>query len=151
MSKQQKKMQKKKERERESRKKVLHRREVMRETKKAEQAKEDQMEAEYLKQQQDGLKPMPIINDPAKRDAAIKARLERNLKILEALEQEYQKEQAQRKEVNAKLEGEGAMTLKEKIEYLNKMAKQDGTIAQDIQIEPDPTPDEALENMVLEK
>jgi hypothetical protein len=110
------------------------------------------MEQEYLRGTQ-ALKPIPIINDEAKRDAAIKARLERNLKILEALEKEYQQEQAQRKEVNAKLEGEGAMTLKEKLEYLNKMAKQDGSLTQEVAVEPEdnPTPDEALENIVLEK
>jgi len=93
-NKEKKKFQKKKEREREVRKRVLYRRDALQTAREEQQAKEDQLEKEY----QGTKKPMPIVNDPAKKDEMIKKRLEENMKILEALEQEYIKETEGRKQ-----------------------------------------------------
>src|SRR5262252_735023 len=100
MASNQKKFQKKKDREREVRKKVLHRRESLRRHKAEEREKEEQYEREY----QEGQKP--IVNNE-KKDAMIKDRLRDNMKILEALEQEYLKEMETRKERNDDLEAQG--------------------------------------------
>jgi len=115
MASNQKKFQKKKDREREVRKKVLHRRESLRRHKAEEREKEEQYEREY----QEGQKP--IVNNE-KKDAMIKDRLRDNMKILEALEQEYLKEMETRKERNDDLEAQGYLTLPEKLEALSQKA-----------------------------
>ena len=55
-------------------------------------------------------------------DEEIRSKIEHNLKILEALEQEYDRESETRKEINQKLESEGFMTIKEKMDALHKKA-----------------------------
>ena len=67
---------------------------------------------------------------PEKREALAKqeeeqniAQLHRNLEILEALEKEYLKEQDAKAELNAKLESEGHVTLKEKLDALEAETK----------------------------
>lgn len=72
-------------------------------------------------------KKKPIINDLRKiqsanalKDQEAKEQLEKNLKILEALEEEYDREQKNRQQLNEKLESEGHFTLKEKLDALHK-------------------------------
>ena|SRR5262252_1406390 len=115
MANNQKKFQKKKERERAVRKKVLHRREALRRHKAEEREKEDQYEREYQSP------PKPIVNDQ-KKNAAIMNRLQENMKILEALEQEYLTEMETRKDRNDDLEAQGYITLPEKLEALSQKA-----------------------------
>jgi len=110
-----KKFQKKKDRAKEVRKKVLRRRERIRAERKAEEAKERELEAQY-----EATKPMPLCNDPEKRVAQIKERLEKNMAILEALEKEYLEETNRKGNLNKELEEEGAITLAEKLDALGK-------------------------------
>lgn len=117
MSRQQTKFMKKKNREREVRKKILARREAMRRQRKEEAAKEDQYEKEYT----GGAKPAPIVKKLDK-DDDIKRRLEHNIEVLRALEQEYLAEMEQRKQLNEKLEAEGSQTIKEKLDFLQARA-----------------------------
>lgn len=72
-------------------------------------------------------KKKPIINDYAKIEKAnkikeeeVKEQLEKNLQILQALEDQYDQEQRSRQELNKQLEDEGHFTLKEKLDALHK-------------------------------
>ena len=56
----------------------------------------------------------------AEEDAKIKAKLEHNLKVLQALEEEYEAEKAKREELNKELEDEGNITLEEKLKAINE-------------------------------
>lgn len=118
MSKQKRKEKKVKDRERRSRDKVLARRKAMREQARLEK-KEFLLEKKYRE------KLLPIQSDE-KRDQELRKRLEHNLKILEALEEEYLKEQEQRSACNTALEAEGHETMKEKLDALGDKA--DGNI-----------------------
>ena len=113
MGKEQKKFQKKKEREREVRKKVLYRRDILRTRREEEEAKDKEVEEVGRPKQ------MPIVNNPQKKDDMIKKKLEENMKVLEALEQEYLKEMAVRKERNEAFEG--YETLEQKVQALTGM------------------------------
>lgn len=126
MANQKQKEKKKKERERKAHARVLRRREALRMQRKKEQEMERQAELEY--ELKNG-KRQPIISDPVKlaelekrRAENAKANLEKNMKILEALEAEFEQEQAQRKEVNEKLESEGHKSIREKMDALHKKA-----------------------------
>lgn len=66
--------------------------------------------------------PYEPVENPAK-DEAIKKRLEHNMKILEALQAEMDKEEFAREEANSKLEGDGATTMREKMDLLAKKAE----------------------------
>lgn len=123
-----KKAQKRKERERKAHLKVVKLREKMR---------KDRKEA-YLKEKQEKEahniihgKAIPFIRDPAKKaekEAMMaekaKTQLEKNMDILQALEQEYEREQLIRNQMNEKLESDGHKTLKEKMDALHKRALQ---------------------------
>jgi len=126
MASQQKKQQKKKERERNVRAKSLFQKEKMRKERKM--AIEEQKKEKELQEMVYG-KPVPIINNPElalKRDEArsqaITEKLKKNMEILEALEQEYEMEQASREKANQELESEGHLTIKEKMDALHKKA-----------------------------
>lgn len=74
-------------------------------------------------------KVMPFIKDPhlkAQKEASharnIAERLKKNFEILEALEEQYEAEQAARSEVNNKLESEGHKSMREKMDALHKKA-----------------------------
>lgn len=67
------------------------------------------------------------------KEEEVKAKLEHNLKILEALEEEYDKENEARKELNQKLENEGYKTIKEKMDALHKKALELEGVAQDME------------------
>lgn len=92
-----KKFQKRKERERRVRKKILLRRETMRKQKKAEAAKEEAFDKEYkeslvIKSGKTGGKTTS--------HAAVIEQLKKNLKILEGLDAEYQAEMNAKKEAS---------------------------------------------------
>lgn len=121
-NKQQKVAQKKKKREKVAKERVLRRREQMRAVRKADAAKE-RLERELSP------KTMPIINDPLIREMrekarvdAAKAQIEKNLELLKALEEEHDKEQALRQQVNEDLEAEGHISMKDKLDALHKKA-----------------------------
>lgn len=75
-------------------------------------------------------------NKPLKKmtDEEIKAKLQHNMEILKALQDEYEADQQRRKEVNEKLEAEGHKTLKEKMDHINEVA-QNLVAQQGLQIE----------------
>lgn len=122
---------KKKEREKIAKSRILRRREALR-----KERKELNMEQQQEKQAEQSAygKPQPFIKNDSSdlnnilqenKDASkegLKEKLEHNLKILEALEQEYEAETSQRKEINQKLENEGFMTMKEKMDALHRKA-----------------------------
>jgi hypothetical protein len=68
-------------------------------------------------------KIIPFIN-PDKEKIRKQEQLENNLKTIKALEEEYKREQNARKKINDKLELEGAVTLQEKIDLMGKQANQ---------------------------
>lgn len=126
MATQKQKEKKKKEREKIAKERVMRRREQLRKERKlvAEEQKKDQEAHDIVHGKQ-----MPILKDPAKvaqREAAharvISEKLKKNLEILEALEKEYEAEQATRAEMNTKLEDEGHKTMREKMDALHKKA-----------------------------
>lgn len=72
----------------------------------------------------------PIIKDQTKKILIEETKkeqnmnqIQKNIEILKALEAEYLKEQEHKKQVNAQLEAEGHVSLKEKLEALNLKAK----------------------------
>jgi len=128
MSNQKKQQQKKKDREKIVKQKLLKRRFAMRAERKAEI---EQIKAERDAHEIVHGKLMPIINDPqllaekeAQRAKEISEKLKKNLEILEALEKEYELEQSRRDEVNTKLESEGHVTMKQKMDALHEKALQ---------------------------
>jgi hypothetical protein len=115
---------KKKKAEQKAKEKVLKNRAELRAAAKEEKQKEMQYELEF--EERNG-KQYPIINDPNKKQEfiageqnKINKQLENNVKILEALEAEYLREQEIRNTLNKKLEEEGCHTLEEKMAYLNQ-------------------------------
>lgn len=128
---------KKKDREKNSKLRVLKRRTVIREKRKLEQA-ERQKEAELQEIVHGKLKP--IVTDATKLEAlenakqkAAMEKLQKNMQILEALEQEYEAEQALRNQINNNLENEGHMTLKEKMDALHEKALEQTGIKKDFE------------------
>lgn len=127
MSLSRKQLQKRKQREKEVRKKVLARREELR-------AERKEIEAERRKEQEmwelEHGKPVPAVSgnpEVAAKQLAERAqtaadKLQRNLEILKALEAEYDKEQASRNKLNDELEAEGYKTMKDKMAALHEKA-----------------------------
>lgn len=122
MASQKQKFDKKKAREKAVRQKVLRRREAIRADAKLKRAEEERLELEY---ELSHGKREPILSDPvkiaereARKAAMVEERLKKNLQILEALEAEYNQEQAGREEVNKVLENEGHKSLKDKMQAL---------------------------------
>lgn len=118
--------QKKKHREKMAKERVLRRRTALRaERKKIEEEQRREQEAHDLVHG----KPRPFVKNPldlsareqAKSDLA-KEKLKKNLEILEALEREYDAEQAARAEVHQKLESEGHTSMKDKMDALHQKA-----------------------------
>jgi hypothetical protein len=121
---------KKKNRENIAKERVLKRRQTLQKQRK--QAFEEQLKQKQAEHSVFG-KQMPFFKNNAnvlnkmvteERKNEIKEKIERNLQILEALEQEYDQENSQRKQINEKLESEGHMTMKEKMDALHKKALQ---------------------------
>ena len=123
MNKQQKKVKKKKARERRVKKENLARRDKKRQEVKYEKELDREVEANRDK-------PQPILNIQ-KKDSEIKSQLEHNLELLKALEEQYIAEEKQREELNEQLEEEGYSTLEEKMNALGAkaeaIAKEEGT------------------------
>jgi hypothetical protein len=118
---------KKKAREKLARARVLHRRDLKR--------KKDKIEAEMRAEEMKKMPKMePYMKDETKKRKT-QEQLEHNMKILEALEEEYEKEKAGRQDANDQLEAEGFQTLEERIaeiqrrigENQNKMNILEGT------------------------
>lgn len=126
---------KKKEREAKARSRVLSRRH------KIHEARREEFRARAL-QERFGEKVKPFVKDPERRAAMeaseekkVKERLERNMEILKALEEEYEAEQNRKREFNAELESMGHETLKEKLDALEGVARtehgEDSAVAND--------------------
>lgn len=62
--------------------------------------------------------------DQMTRDQQIRDQLERNMEILKALESEMEQEEEARRRANEYLESNGAETLQEKLESLQRMAEE---------------------------
>lgn len=131
------KFQKKKDREKRVKAKMLRRREAIRRSKKEEEEKEKALEREYFdgkeagtltEQKRDELlekltgKAVKKLTpeDTARRDELIVNRLKANIAMLEELEKSYLAEQEARKQTNQAMEEGGAETLKGKLETLQQ-------------------------------
>jgi len=75
-------------------------------------------------------KIVPFVKDPEKKKVMEEVekkkslkKLERNMQILKALEDEYEQNKKQKALVNERLESEGHLTLKEKIQALETKAR----------------------------
>lgn len=119
MSKEQKKFQKKKDRERRVRRQVLLEREAIRAPEREERKFQKKLKrVERLK------KDMGRLNVWAdelflKMDDKTLSQLEHNAKILKALEEEYRDEHDRKVALNEELEAKGVHTLEEKLEHLH--------------------------------
>jgi hypothetical protein len=127
---------KKKGREDKARARVLARRQKIREINRQETRSRmlDDRFREKLK---------PIVKDPEVQKSLeeseqkrVQERLERNMQILKALEEEYEAEQNRKKEIGEELEAQGHTTLKEKFDALEAAARaehgEDSASAQEI-------------------
>jgi hypothetical protein len=122
-----KKLQKKKERERQVRKDLLLRRETAR-----KQRKED----DFQRRMDIAMRPRqePIRNNPAlvpdrekpMTKEEVKKRLEHNLKILKALEEEYDRELSERQQRNEDMEADGIKNFDEKVKAIADYTKPKG-------------------------
>jgi hypothetical protein len=77
--------------------------------------REEELEKESLPPPK---KIKPIINERT-RMARVEENLKKNMEILAALEEEYQKDVQKRAELNENLEKQGCNTLKEKLDSMN--------------------------------
>lgn len=107
---------KKKAREVKAKERVLRRRKAIR--------AEAKKHKEWALAEKKATKGIPIKGSVADRDAMILEKLKHNYAILEALNEEWEKEQAAKKELNQSLEAEGYKTLSEKLEYIGKNAQE---------------------------
>ncbi len=125
MSNQKLKEKKKKAREKAVKEKVLRRRLAIREDQK--KIDEDRLRDQQIDELENGKqkpyrKPQNVPQDTSAKDAKILAQLERNMKLLEALEKEQLEEEASRTTVNDQLEAEGHLTMKQKMDALHQKA-----------------------------
>ena len=118
---------KKKLREIVAKKRVLARRKSLRKQT-SEQLFESRLEKKFRN------KIEPIVKDQEKqkimqeqKNQRILSKLEKNAEILKALEEQYEEEMNCKKEINKKLEEEGNSTLKEKLDALDKKARENMT------------------------
>lgn len=121
---------KKKNREKIAKHRVLKRRESLRRERK--QALEEQSKQKIAEDEVYGkLKPytkkgslvVELTEEEKKQKVKeIESKIEHNLKILEALEEEYDQEQAKKNKINEDLENEGYFTIKEKMDALHEKA-----------------------------
>jgi hypothetical protein len=114
---------KKKRRERESKAVVAKRRDAMR-----KQAKQQREINKIAKATEPKMTPYVgpekrELFEQRKQERAIE-QLKRNQQILQAMEDEYLREQATRKEINEKLESEGCETIKQKMDALEAQTKE---------------------------
>ena len=103
---------KKKAREAKAKERVLRRRKAIR--------AEAKKHKEWALAEKKATKGIPIKGSVADRDAMILEKLKHNYAILEALNEEWEKEQTAKKELNQSLEAEGYKTMAEKLDYIGK-------------------------------
>lgn len=130
-------IQKRKEREKSVRKKVLERREELRKERKLVEEERKKEREMYLLEH--GHTPAALPGNPelaeerkAEREKKVSEKLKRNLAILKNLEQEYEREQAARTNLNNKLEDEGYLSMKEKMDALHAKALKMQKVADDL-------------------
>ena len=122
MSSTQRRLAKKKKREKESKKKVLRRRDEMRARKKAERLSEREQD-EKEKELEKELKEMEQLDAWAdevadKLPKETRNKIEHNIEILKALEEEYDREKTERENRNKELEKDGHATMDQKLRAL---------------------------------
>jgi hypothetical protein len=130
MSSKKQKERKKKNREKIARYRVVKRREALRKEKKEafeEQMKQKIAEDEVYGKSKPFVKKNSLVVELTEEEKKQKineaqSKIDHNLKILEALEEEYDREQAQKKKINEDLEKEGYKTIKEKMDALHEKA-----------------------------
>ena len=105
---------KQKKREKAAKKKVLARRKATR----AEASKKRKLEM-IEEKTRNKIEPYRKADDPD--DTALK--IEKNMKVLKALEEQYKKEMAEREDLNEMLEKEGYKTLEDKMKHLHEEAE----------------------------
>ncbi len=117
-SKEQRKLKKKKAREKEVKKKILVRREKLRAPAREERAERrcEKRHDEFIKE----LDKFYTEEQLATLDEKTLTQLEKNCKTLRGLEEEYEKETHNRKRLNLELEDQGHMTLQEKLKAVSK-------------------------------
>lgn len=115
---------KKKDREKKVKQKLLRRRTAIQADAKNKKIEEIRKMAEYQlingKREPVVVREEAIMDREVAKKMQIKERLKKNLEILEGLEMEYDKEQRDREQIQASLNG---MTLKEKIAEMSEKAK----------------------------
>ena len=118
-SKVQKKLEKRKSKEREDKKKILMRRESTRA--KAKEEREDYRKTKRIRRLRENT-GMNIWSDEVfkKMDESTLKQLEHNAKIMKTLEDEYERDLSEKRKLNQDLEAEGYKTLDEKISVLHK-------------------------------
>jgi hypothetical protein len=138
MSLSRKEIQKRKERQESVRKKLAEQRtEIRKERKLVEEERNREREMWKLEY---GKTPPALPGNPelaaikqAERDRKISEKLNHNLEILRSLEQEYEREQSSRKNINDNLEAEGYMTMKDKMDALHEKALKMKRVADDLE------------------
>lgn len=121
-SKEQRRLQKRKDREKEVSKNLLLKREKLRAT--TREAKDEFLRVKRLKKIHKELERFDQIMDERQlleADDKTLSQLEKNIEILKALEAEHERDAAQKEQINAMLEAEGYLTLEEKMEAARKM------------------------------
>jgi len=125
-SKQQKKLQKRVSRERDTRKKILVRREAIRAPIRKE--KEEILRQKRVKKLQRDLEQFDqVMTDREMFEASDNtlSQLEKNIAILKALEEEHNREITQKEKINERLESEGYYTLEEKMNAAREFYESD--------------------------
>lgn len=123
MSKEKQLKKKKKERERKNKQEVLRRREVIRkDQKEVNDKRKKQRETKKLLKEKEKLE---VMNEQAMQNMPpdIRKKIEHNIKILRALEEEHAKEMKAKETINKGLEEKGYFTLEQKLSALNEMQK----------------------------
>ncbi len=100
------------------------------------------------------------VREERAKSAEIRSKLEQNLKVLQALEAEWKREQVMKGNVNAALEADGAVDLKSKIDLMNEKllnqvqaASDNGEISADgeVQLGQMPEPKEKFDLSAVQK
>lgn len=118
-------LKKKKEREKEAKKKVLLKRVAMRSPQVEENKQKKKMKRVSKLQKEMGKLNMWADEVLCRMSNDTLTQLEKNAKILKALEAEYEKEKSKKRNLNQNLEQKGLSTLKEKLDYLhNELVEQ---------------------------
>lgn len=120
VSREQKKMQKKKAKEKDNRKKILAEREKRRAVVRAE--REDRRRERRIAKLQREMDDFEHLSAEALQDVpdSVLSQLEHNAKILKALESEYTDEMDRKKQLHESLEEDGHFTLEDKMNALNQ-------------------------------